>query len=381
MRLGHTDPPDRREALARRYLQWDEPELPGLAPGTRRRWSAEPAWLPLGTRPLVRHRALDRPHWFHSTNLGSPRGYVVERLVGVIYDDPTPSSRRLAIADDGTVAVTDTPQEPPVDHVLLGHVEQLPYAMMSPLEWRSAHATGQHVLLSHPLDPLRAESDLVARVGWVDSLPVAPDGPPERPAVLGLHPLVRHLDARSGRHRYEAPGGEEGVRLGSLWHAAGPAFVALRRDAGGRLSSELHAEPPARAGAPGEAARWVAAPLRWAGPRWGTRATAARAVRIVRGRGRAPTDGEARLGFLRRAAAPGWSPLFSSIHPAVGDQYVTRSALEAADMGYRVTGILGHVCDHGAQVPPPAPDIPWASRFGRGRRYVEGPLPGDAASR
>ena len=58
-----------------------------------------------------------------------------------------------------------------------------------------------------------------------------------------------------------------------------------------------------------------------------------------------------------------------------GDRFLTRSALEATDLGYRVEGVAGHVEDSLAdRGPVPGPDIPWASRFGRGARYAEGPL-------
>ena len=57
---------------------------------------------------------------------------------------------------------------------------------------------------------------------------------------------------------------------------------------------------------------------------------------------------------------------------------MTRSALEAGDMGYTVQGILGYVLDRFAdrtRESLPA-EIKWASRFGQKRRYDEGPQPG-----
>ena len=83
------------------------------------------------------------------------------------------------------------------------------------------------------------------------------------------------------------------------------------------------------------------------------------------------------LGYLRREPSPGWSPLFSAVHPALPDQYVTRSELEATDMGYRVEGILGYVLDRWADRSRDAlpAEVKWASRFGQQRRYHEGPTP------
>jgi hypothetical protein len=271
--------------------------------------------------------------------------------------------------------VSDDATEPHLRRTLLGYVQQLPYVLMAPLERRLVRATGQHVLSADPLDPIRVDSDLLERIGWVDTVPVSPFGPPERWTAHGLRPLLRRLDLTSSSHRYGS-GEEDGACLGTLWHRAGPGFVALRRDAHGWLGSELHRPPRDRSLA--QVPRWLVAPLRWGGPRWGTRAAAARTSRLLGRHRRAGARHEPAvvLGYLSREPSPGWSPLFSSVHPVIGDQFVTRSALEATDLGYRVTGVLGHICDHDAQVPPPPePDIPWASRFGRSRRYVEGPVP------
>jgi hypothetical protein len=82
------------------------------------------------------------------------------------------------------------------------------------------------------------------------------------------------------------------------------------------------------------------------------------------------------LGYLKRDPATGWSGLFSAVHPALGDQYVTRSELEAIDMGYAIEGILGYVIDRFANRGRDVPlaEVKWASHFGQRRRYVEGPV-------
>ena len=85
------------------------------------------------------------------------------------------------------------------------------------------------------------------------------------------------------------------------------------------------------------------------------------------------------LGWLRTEPAYGWSPLFSATHPALADQFVTRSEIEATDLGYRVDGVLGYVCDVSADPPREVPgEILWTSRFGRRRRVTEGHAPGSS---
>ncbi|MGH2832473.1 MAG: hypothetical protein ACRDK2_06820 [Solirubrobacteraceae bacterium] len=56
---------------------------------------------------------------------------------------------------------------------------------------------------------------------------------------------------------------------------------------------------------------------------------------------------------------------------------MTRSEIEATDMGYRVDGVLGYVLDRHADRSREAlpTEVKWASRFGQRRRYVEGHTP------
>ena len=82
------------------------------------------------------------------------------------------------------------------------------------------------------------------------------------------------------------------------------------------------------------------------------------------------------LGAMGRKTRRGWAPLYAAHHPALPDQFVTRSTLEATDLGFVIDGILGHVLLRLGQVGGlPAPnEILWGSRFGHARRYTE-PLP------
>jgi hypothetical protein len=83
------------------------------------------------------------------------------------------------------------------------------------------------------------------------------------------------------------------------------------------------------------------------------------------------------VGYLKRSPAVDWSPLYSAIHPALGDQYITRSKIEATDLGYQVEGLLGYALDRPADQPAEMfqKEIKWGSRFGQRRRYIEGGAP------
>jgi len=122
------------------------------------------------------------------------------------------------------------------------------------------------------------------------------------------------------------------------------------------------------------AAKWAAAPLRWEDIDASERRAAAR-VRASYLAGRRPEPGpvqEGVLGHLRREPAEGWVGLYRATHPVTGDHFVTRFELEAADLGYRVDGILGYASALGASRGPGPETIHWASRAGRGRRYEDG---------
>jgi hypothetical protein len=361
------------EAAERRRLESQGPEFLGLPPSLHRRGNGS-GWTPLATTLLARHRAVDRLHLKHSNSTLEPRGYRLDRVLGLVRSDPQPTTRRLTLAGERLLA-GDSGSEPPLGEDLLGHVEQTPFPLMVALELRRLRATGQDVLVAGEGDPLRAQSDLLEEVGWIEPVPMEPRVPVEHTACWGLSVLTRAVDLDARRHRYaitaHPPPGA--TSLGSVWQRPSERLVPLVSD-GDRLTSPLLA-PPGPTATAAQRITWAAAPLRWGGAVAGLKGAVGRGVsQLALRRRRESPGGQELLGWIRPEPARGWSALFSSVHPVVGDQFVTRSALEATDLGYRLTGILGYICDRGAHLPP-EPDVPWASRFGRSRRYVEGPLP------
>jgi glycosyltransferase involved in cell wall biosynthesis len=119
--------------------------------------------------------------------------------------------------------------------------------------------------------------------------------------------------------------------------------------------------------------RWAIDPLTWRGfstpiPR--IRACVRRSLdslRLVgRPRGAGGPAGQL-VGYLRSTPSDGSLPLYSASHPVTGDQLLTTSPRETADLGYERAAVLGYLA-------PEAPltgrlgtiraGIPWASRFG-----------------
>jgi hypothetical protein len=128
-----------------------------------------------------------------------------------------------------------------------------------------------------------------------------------------------------------------------------------------------HSRPPLA-----RAARWTAAPLAWGAARAGVRAMARRAAAVPLELGRPEAAGSRTskrpLGYLSgEETATMRVPLYAARHPVTGDQLLTRQPLEASDMGYVDTVLLGYLSSQAPltgetklrRVP-----VPWASRFG-----------------
>lgn len=373
---------DRGEALMRRALKWEPPRLPELTPGTVRRWAGAAAWIPPEAHPLCRHRAIDEERWVVTTERQPPVDHVLEFDLGVVHRFALPGTKRL-VEHDGTFSLTEDQNEFDDDRRGLGYVEQAPLPMLDVLEVRRMPSTGQHVLVAGPDDPLGEVAEPVATLGWIEPFPIRPHKATTHKGPWGVVPLRRYTDRSNWRHRYRSGGGAEepdSVGLGSLLPEPSEALTPLRLRSDGRLETDLVA-PSTPSTDPRTAARWVAAPLTWSGgrpPSWAGRATASRARRLIysRTQGQA-AEGATVLGWLRRFPATGFSPLFSATHPVTGDQFVTRSEIEACDLGYRIDGTLGFILDVGADraMADQPKEILWGSRFGRQRRYLEGRKP------
>ena len=311
----------------------------------------------------------------------SPPGYWVEFDLGVLHRFALPGTRRL-VQDGETFKLIDEESELLDGRRALGFVEQAPLPMLDVLELRRMPDSGKHVLVAGPGDPLFGIAEPLATLGWIESFPIQPRHTKLHLGPWGAVALRRYVDPDAWRHRYRvgAPDDEpEGVSLGSLLRGPGDAVVALRLRSDGRVETEL-ARPSRASLDPRAAARWVVAPLRWNGgvpPAWAQRATGTRARRLLRSQtaraGHVPSRGQQTLGWLRRRPATGYSPLFSATHPVSGDQFLTRSELEATDLGYSVDGVLGYIFDAGVDHSSvlEATTVLWGARFGQGRRYVE----------
>lgn len=380
-------PPDARdsaEAEVRRALAWEAPLLPELTSTTVRRWEGAATWIPPETHVVSRHKAERSEERVVTVGREPPAGFAIEFDLGVLHHFAMPGTSRL-VHDGRTFSLTDDQNRLPDDVSDLGYVEQAPLPMLEVLELRRVPFTGEQTLVASVNDPLYTVTEPLGVLGWIEPFPIEPRRLRLHTAHWGMVMLRRYPDPVAWRHRYavgEPAGGEaDAVTLGALVSKEHAGLIPLRLRRDGRLETDL--VEPARASAdPRAAARWLGAPLNWSRGRlapWAVRAAGSRTRHLVRGlRDRRAPSGEATvLGWMRPRTAPGFSPLFSATQLATGDQFVTRSEAEAEDLGYRVDGTLGYISDAGADrlgADQPA-TILWGSRFGVGRRYVEGPKP------
>lgn len=352
--------------------------LPEAGVGQPARTVNSGTWIPAGTMPLVRHRSNESRRWVITNDRLSPRGYSIEYDLGVVHTAGELSTRRLLVADDSRFFTTQIEGRLADGYRALGYVEQAPLPLLDTLELRLDPESNQLTLVAGPTDPLYTIATPVATLGLLDSYPINPRQRTDPRVMWRVSALMREVDTTNWRHHYlavEQPRSGD-VCLGGLWRDPCTGFVPLRRERDGRLSSEL-LSPSSSRRLSLASAKWIAAPLNWAGrwPRsWTLRAVGSRSRALAGHRPAGRTYNSAVLGYLRSAPTKGWAPLFSATHPVLGDQYLTRSEIEAVDLGYCLDGVIGYIMDAGAartrdELPA---EVKWGSRFGQHRRYIEG---------
>lgn len=378
--LGYADAASVAERKVQQALAWEAPQLSRPLRARVPRWSAGPTWTPPGTILLVRHRSHDGKRCRVTNSRIPPEGYSIEYDLGLVQCFAQPGTHRLVATDDGFFR---TPFEGQLMDGLrsLGYVEAAPLPMLDALELRRDPTDGAVTLVAGPSDPLYAIAEPLGHLGYIESYPLNPREAPDARVVQHLRTLFRIVDDQEWRHHYELdedrPSGA--VALGGVLSAPRPGFIELLQHPDGRLHSQLLNPVPYDGSSLMATTRWVGAPLGWARrPRtWAMRATVSRVRTLARVVGERDSAGPeaAAIGFLSREPLPNWSCLFAARHPVIGDQYVTRSELEARDMGYVIDGVLGYVADWCADrssADHPR-EVKWASRFGKTRRYIEGP--------
>jgi hypothetical protein len=193
---------------------------------------------------------------------------------------------------------------------------------------------------------------------------------------LGLVGLAEAVDGTGRRHRYgmgELPAGELVLELGALAETGLQGQIPAWIVDGFLITNRYR--PPRRKPGSSAVLRWSAEPI--AG--WGDLASASTRVKMIASRSVQATRSRRALdgsfpdpqgdphGWLFESARPGMLPLYASHHPVNGDQLLTRSPADAAELGYGDTQLLGFMAPSApltGSLDRHATSIPWARRAG-----------------
>ncbi len=369
-------PPDpARAADPHGHAPPEEVLLPGRGEYEVARWKHTPTWIAPLSKIAIRYR---EP--FSDRRLvvpGSPPSYLhLDHFLGVLRSTGVQGTRKLVAVEGSFKALSrEEWREPGVDAVEIGYLEEAPLPGLDAIALAVHRTSGQHVLVSLPGDPMLGEVDVIEHLGFADPFPLRPRAVPDGTAPIDLVGLVKAVDMSARRHRYGVGGFPSGERIGELGGLARsglqgslPLWIVDDYVITGGYSPPL-SKPGATA-----ALRWTGEPVAWGdfgSPRTRARAMLRRAVQSAQSRARLgqglPGPDRDPQGWLFESPRPGLRPLYASHHPVTGDQLLTCSAEDAAQMGYGNVQLLGFM----ASVAPVTGTLdqqriatPWARRSG-----------------
>ncbi|HXS47177.1 MAG TPA: glycosyltransferase [Solirubrobacterales bacterium] len=353
------------------------PLLPGDGEYRVPRWEDTPTWMPPLSTLAIRYRENHGGRRL-ITSGPAPVGFTAEHHLGALRCTSFEGTTRLVRVGDEYEAIPRGEwNSAPEGAEEIGYAELAGFPQMDALAFAVHRETGQRFLVTLTGDdPVLNQVDLAESIGYIEPFPARPRQTPT--ASLRTHGLVgltRAADHQGRRHRYalgEVPEGELLSELGGLAESGRQGSIGAWI-VDGYLLTERHRPPTGRASS-FAAARWAAEPAAWRGlasPAARTKVSARRAAMAAARIARAPRPladpvGEPE-GWLFSSERPGRAPLFAAYHPVTGDQLLTRSPQDAAQLGYGAAEMLGYMrC-----IAPVTGDlhlrplpIPWARRFG-----------------
>jgi hypothetical protein len=358
------------------------PAARATAGGAAMRRSDSAFWYPPLSRLVFRHRRLDGEERLHS--LGEPPpGFALEHVLGAVQVSSPPGTAKLYATAGGSFLTSALPDVAALigpDDRYLGSLEMVGFLGLDGLSLGVMYATGQHVLVAGRDDPLFANVEVRAELGWLEPVPLRPRNFPGRDSTFGLVGLCRSLDLDARRHRYglgEMPTGVPIGELGSLHLEAQDGSIPLWLTPDGWLTGS--GRNVAGAADLRQLAHWTAAPAAWRG--FGRRAARARSVarrasdasHLLRGpASRVSTAASTLAGYGYSEQRPGRVPLYAAWHRVTGDELLTPYPLEAQDMGYEELELLAWINQRTPVTGEPGLRrlaVPWASRFGLEARW------------
>ncbi len=349
--------------------------LPGQGDYDIVRWERTPTWVsPLSTI-IIRYRERESERRMITPG-DMPEGFQLEHFVGAVRSTGVAGTKKLiAVGDTFKALSREEWRDLPAGAIELGYLEEAPLPGFEPIALAVHRASGQHILVSLPADPIWGSFDVIEHLGFADPFPIRPRETPATGRPVGVVGVVRAVDVGARRHRYgigKIPAGTVVAELGAIAESGLQGSIPAWIIDGYMVTSRYR--PPMRKPAGRAATRWIGEPIAWGdiGPLPDRlKVMARRGVQSVESRrnldGTSPGPQGEPLGWLFDSARSDLVPLFASHHPVTGDQLLTRSIEDAVQMGYLDSQLLGFMAPHA----PLTDDsdyhgtaVPWARRSG-----------------
>jgi glycosyltransferase involved in cell wall biosynthesis len=340
------------------------------------RWSDTPTWLPALSTLAIRYRETHGSRRI-VTNGPAPTGFTAEYHLGALRSTSLEGTARVVRIGDRYEALPRGDwSSAPEGAEDIGYAEVAGFPQTDALALAVHRETGQQILVALTSeDPILDQVDVTEHIGYIEPFPARPRKIGDATRPVGLVGLTRAADQTARRHRYAiggTPRGELLAELGGLAESErqGKIGAWIVDD---YLVTEHHRPPPRRSSAVA-VARWTAEPAAWRGLaspasrlKIAMRRAMTSAALFVRRAPSLPDPAGEPEGWLFDCKRPGRAPLFAAYHPVTGDQLLTRSKEDAAQLGYGTPELVGYLRSvapvTGELQPRPLP-IPWARRFG-----------------
>jgi glycosyltransferase involved in cell wall biosynthesis len=157
------------------------------------------SWHPSLTRILYRHVHGSGSSYAVTFDQSPPPHYVFDYALGCLGTCRQNGAPELVLRDGPNYRTVAGHEERQEDEHLLGYVEAVPFALLDSIFVARHRATGQQVLVSGDDDPLLADVDLTAHLGFIEPYPLRP-----RPGPWANHEAVAIRELA----RLRAPAGE-----------------------------------------------------------------------------------------------------------------------------------------------------------------------------
>jgi len=131
-------------------------------------------WHPALTRILYRHLHESGSAYAVTLDHSPPLHYVFDYALGCLNTCQQNGAPELVLSDGPNYRTIPENEDRRVDEHLVGYLEAVPFALLDSIFVARHRVTGQQVLVSGDDDPLLADVDLTAHLGFIEPYPLRP---------------------------------------------------------------------------------------------------------------------------------------------------------------------------------------------------------------